>query len=557
MPNDVALLEAVPHYPEADSFDFRKSWAGLRHACGAHKLLILCTCLFTISLVVAYIRIFPPVFVAQVELVGESDKDHERESFYGTWAVFRNDQLSDEVNLLTSPPVLEEVIARLRLTDADVYHTIFSYAGYLWTTSWVGKTYRSAKAWMFPPVRGPYDATEEQIDAARTLQDFKTGVQFERLMETDIGSLVVRGPSPRVAQIANTIVQVYFEQRRARHIAEAQSAYSALNEELQKAQADVDKIEEDMRAYYAKSGLLLVFEKDKVDIGQAQALKAAIVELSSGIAANSEILRETEAALSQEAREVVSSRVDVANPLRDNLKAQLATLQIQRKQTLMNYLPNSREVSDLDRQIGILNEQLKQAPSSTVGQTTTVLSSHYEELRGQADTLRAQLAGQRANLAAKQLVYDQLESELRTIPEKMQMVHVLEREHGANEKKLEVIREKMMIASVSLATARTAYSSIRVVTPAAASSEASWPKTKLLLAIATVVGLVAGVLLVLLMDLFFGRVHRFRLASAGRDLPIYAIVQRDGASARTLFALTAADGPDRRRLAWSRNQTPR
>ncbi len=552
MPNDVALLEAVPHLPEADSFDFRKSWMGLRHACGAHKLLILSTCLLTVGIVFAYIRIFPPVFIGQVELVGESAKDHEREAFYDTWSVFRNDELADEVHLLTSPPILEEVINRLHLTDKDVHHTFFSYVGYLWTTSWVGRTYRSFKEWMFPPVHGPFDPTPEQIDAARTLQDFKSGVAFDRVMETDLGSLIVSGPTPRVAQIANTIVQVYFEDRQKRHVAEAQAAYDSLNEELKKTQDEVGQLENRMRQYYSQNDLLLVFEKDKIDIGQAQALKVAIADLTSGIAANTEILNDIESDLAKEPKEVVATRVTAANPERDGLRDKFTALQIQRKLTLMNYRPNSPEIADIDRQIAILSDQLKQTPENVVRQTTTALSSHYEELRGKAASLRAALAGQRADLASKQQVYASLEAELKTIPEKMQMVHDMDREHNALEKKLEVIRDKMMIAAVSRATARTAYSSIQVVTPASAPGEASWPKTKLLLLIAAAVGLVAGVMLVLLVDLFFGRVHRFRLASAGRDLPIYAIVQRDGAAARTLFALQPMNAPDRRSLSWSR-----
>jgi hypothetical protein len=64
-------------------------------------------------------------------------------------------------------------------------------------------------------------------------------------------------------------------------------------------------------------------------------------------------------------------------------------------------------------------------------------------------------------------------------------------------------------------------------------------------------GLVAGVLLALLVDLFFGRVHRFRLAS-GQEVPLYAIVRRDRAFALSLFALAGPADPDQRTLSWSR-----
>lgn len=539
-----STIEGVPYYPDADTFDFQRSWERLRRACGHHKVLIFVTCLCTVCLVLGYTRIWPPTYMASVVLVGESDKDRSRESFYDNWAVFRNDQLTDEVHMLTSAPVLDEVINRLHLTDDEMYHSFLGYIGYRWSTSWVGKTYKAVKEWVFPPVRGPYDPAPEEIAAAQTLYDFKGGVSFDPVMETDIGSLVVRGSTPRVAQIANTIIDVYFEQRRARHVTEAEAAYSALEDELKKAQSEVDAVEQKMRDYYDKNDLLLVFEKDKIDIGQVEALKASIVELGTGVRTNTATLNQIDEELQREPKEVIASSVSISNTINDGLKEKLSALQVQRKQTLLNYKPNSPEVEELNRQIAIVSEQLKQTPDRTLGQTTTVLSSHYEELRGQAASLRAQLAGQRANLAAKQEVYDTLETQLRSIPSKMQTVHDLEREHGTLEKKADIIREKMEIAAVSRATAQTAYSSIRVVEPAAAPGDAAWPKTKLLLLIASGVGLLAGVLLASLVDLFFGRVHRFRLGNVAKDLPIYAIVRRDGMSVPLLYGLPASARTD-------------
>ena len=543
MSKAIAIAEAIPYRPEEDSFDFHKSWAGLRHACGAHKWLILATCLLTLGLTVLYVRVWPPVFVAEVVVVGESDKDRSRENFYGMWAVFRNGQLTDEAQMITAAPVLQEVIDKLHLTDREVYRSFFGHIGYLWSTSWIGNTYRDFKNWLFPPVRGPYDPSPAQVKAARTLTDLKSGVQLDRVMETNIGRLIVRGPTPRVAEIANTIVAVYLDQRRQRQVREAEAAYDALNEELRKARQETADIEAAMRKYYNDNGLLLSFERDKIEIGQVQTLKAAIAELQAGITGNEQALQQVDAELSKERRDVVASRVIQANPLRDTLRDKLSALQIQRRQIMITYRPGSPEVTNIDRQIGILQQQLGQEPNSTLRQTTTVLSSRYEELRGRAAALRVELAGQRANLAAKTELYARLQGALQSLPEKMRAVHAMEREHGASERKLTAIQEKMMMAAVSRATAQTAYSTIRVVEPAAAPAEPAWPRTKLLLLIALVVGLVAGVLLALLMDLFFGRVHRFRLAGSGWDLPIYAIVQRDRALARDLFALPEPTRP--------------
>ena len=547
------IIEAVPHLPEADSFDFHRSWMGVKHACGAHKMVIVLTCVLTILLTGFYVKFWPPVFIAQVALAGESDKDRSRENFYNSWAVFRNDALTDEAVVMTSAPVLAEVVDKLHLTDNDIYHSFFSYLGYRWTISPVGKAYRAFKESIFPSTPSPYSPTEDEIARGRVLRDFKTGVQLDRVMETNIGNLTVRGPSPRVGEIANMIVQVHFDLRRRRQIAEAEAAYDSLKTELDKAQVEVDALEARMRDYYEKNDLLLIFEKDKIDIGQAQTLRAGVIDMQASITATEQTLKQLDIELANEPRDVVSSRTISANPLRDGLKDRLTALQVQRRQTQVNYKPGSPELVDLDKQISIINEQLRQEPDSTLRSSTTVLSSHYEELRGRAARLRADRAGMKANVTAKQGSLDKLEELLRTIPAKMKVVHDFDREHTALEKKLQAINEKMMIAQVSRATAATAPPTIRVVEAASAPAEASWPKTKMLLALAALGGLLAGIGLALLLDLFFGRVHRYRLAGSGWDVPIYAIVQRDRSALRTVYALAAPARNDGRRLTWSQD----
>jgi capsular polysaccharide biosynthesis protein len=130
----------------------------------------------------------------------------------------------------------------------------------------------------------------------------------------------------------------------------------------------------------------------------------------------------------------------------------------------------------------------------------------------------------------------------------MREVHDMDRMHDAAEKKFAAIQEKMMVAAVSRASAMSDSASIRVVEAAAPPNEANWPRTKLLLGAALGIGLIAGVLLALLMDLFKGRVHRFRLAGEG-ELELYATVRTDHGFVADLFGLPMLPVGDAR-LLW-------
>jgi uncharacterized protein involved in exopolysaccharide biosynthesis len=480
--------------------------------------------------------------------VGESNQDISRGSFYQSWNVFRNDQLPDEVHMITAGPVLAAAIDRLHLTDDQVYHSFFGYAGVLWQKSWPGRAWRATKDFLFPPARTKYTLTPEQKERAKTLTDLRNGVSLERVMESNLGNLSVRGPTMDVADIANTIIAVYLEQRRARHVREADDAYQALAREADSAQAEIGALEDRMRKYYQDNGILLSFEKDKIDIGNMQAMKASIEDLQAGIASNEEVLRALQSELAAESRYVVSTRVTGINQLHVSLQSRLNDLEIGRKQTLMHYRPDSPEIAEIDRQIAIVTEAMKKEPAEQQQQDTEVMSSQYATLRARAAEIRVTLAGQHAALDAKTATYNAYRDLVASLPQKMREVHDMDRMHDAAEKKFAAIQEKMMVAAVSRASAMSDSASIRVVEAAAPPNEANWPRTKLLLGAALGIGLIAGVLLALLMDLFKGRVHRFRLAGEG-ELELYATVRTDHGFVADLFGLPMLPVGDAR-LLW-------
>ena len=536
MGRELEVIEAYPHNPEADSFDFRRTWTGIVNACRTQKLVIALTCMFTLGLAFVYMHFWPPVYTTTVKLYGESNKDTSRADFYQTWAVFRSEQLSNEVEMISATPVLEEVAKREHLKYDDVYHPFFSQLSYLWTESWPGKTWRHIKEYFFPPDYGPFYPTEEQIDHARLLHDFQAGVRLVPVAETDVGNLQVSAPSPRVAQIANTIVDVYLEQRRERHVAEASGAYNALNGELEKAQQELNTLEDRTKEYYAQNKLLLVFEKDKVDIGAAEGMRTTVNDLQATIAGGERTLAEIEAQLAKEQENLVAQKVYVANPVRNTLEAALNEHQVRRAQLLLHYRPDAPEVAEIDRQIGIVKMQLEAVPAEKLSQTTQALNTNYQTLLARRDQVRGEVASARATLAVRSQNYQQAQDNLAAIPEKMRVVHDLEREHQALERKYNAIQDKMAIAAVSRATAMSAPDSIHIVEGASMPSKPAWPNTKLIWAGAAGIGLVAGVALALLMDLFFGRLHRYRLVGATGPVQAYALLRRDPAFAAALFA---------------------
>ncbi len=537
----IQLAEALGQHADADVFNFRSTLLGLLRSCRAHRPLILLTCLLTLAITEVYLVVWPPVYAADVLLVAESDKDSSRDDFYQYWHMFRKSRLADEVQLFTAPTVLGTVVDRLGLKYDDIYHSFFSHAAYLWKSSIPGRAYTRLKDWVFPRKHGPYDPTPAQIDRAITVADFKDGVSLEPVADTSVGRLVVRGPSPRVAEMANAIAQAYLELRIERQRQEAEAAYNALAKEAANAKADVLAQEARMEQFDSDNNLILSMEKDKLDVTQSAVLQAAIVDLQAAIASGTQTLADINAQLAREQKTVVSARLMKASPVRESLADKVAQLELARRQTLIHYKPDAPEVKELDQQLAVMKQQLAVQPDDEVSQTTVMLSDGYEGLRRRKSQLESDLAGHHAALAVKQAELERLNATVGEIPHKMKVNHQMERERELLEKRYVILQEKLMEADVSRAMSSSAPSTIQVVERATPPDQPMWPKTKLLLAGAAALGLLAGVGLALLIDLLSDRVDRHRLAAGG---PVYAILTSDSRFSTRLFPLPSSQKND-------------
>lgn len=527
----MSQTEAVPHIPEADSFPFQASISAIKQALRGHIGLVLATMATTIALVLAYISIWPPTFQAEVMVAAVSDSDQQRNAFYQSWNIFRRDALTDEATLMTATPVLQEVIKRLDLKYDEVYHPFTSYVVHLWGKSWVGQTYRKIKYWFFPPKPSPFTLPEVELERFKVLKDFRDGVSVQQVGDASIGLLIVKGSTQRVAEIANTMVDVYLEQRRERYVNEARQAYESLHVETEKALQEVQTVESEMKNFYADNGMLLLFEKDRVQLTQWLELRAAIFSMEAQIADNENALRIINTQLNTESKHISSDRMFRENALKDRL----TKLEIAMADAKQTYQPNSPEVRNLEAQIKAAMAGIDEHDHPIAVRNTASIQDSYEQLRTKKSNLESMLAGAKASLQIKKVEAEGMKTMLDRIPRQMQLNHEFERKQLIHESKYSSLNEKLTMAAVSMATAKSAPSAMRVVDYASTPEKPTWPNTKLLLLAAVLIGLLVGTVGALLVDLVVVRVTRYRLWSKEGDYRLFAIVDQDEKFLATLY----------------------
>lgn len=525
------ISEAFEHNAEADSFQFSGALATIRRAVSAHRWVVLATTLATTLVVSLYVYIWPPTFQAEVMLAADSEKDIQRTAFYQGWNVFRREGLTDEATLMAGPPVLREVADRLNLKYEDVYHPFLRYSIHLWAQSWVGRNYRQLKLWLIGAEPDNRGMTPAEIERAKTLSDMEQGVSVKQVGEANIGLLVVKGSNQRVAEIANTIADVYLKQRRDRYINEARQAYESLTEEATRTQAELDQLDRQVKAFRAESGAVLLFEKDRGLIGQWLVMRSAVTDLEAAAAQNEASLKKVNEQIAAEGSKLASDKLF----RQDADKDRLPRLQQQLIAARQSFQPDSREVRDLEEQMKAALAGIEDNNQSVVVRNSLRVSESYETLLAKKLALESGLNGTRSALAVKRAEAEHLRVLLEQIPEKMQLNREFERRQTTLENKYAGLAEKLTVATVSMASAKSAPAALRVVEPAHVPESAVWPQTKLLLGGAVVAGGIFGVIVALLLEVAFERVNRNRLTGRNGSPRLFAVVDQDEKFLRTLF----------------------
>lgn len=538
LPGSVSRADERPAPTDPDSFNFKGALDGVWRAMVAQRWVVVAAVFLSTTLVAGYVWIWPPVYQAEVVIAADSDQDVQRAAFYQGWNTFRRDGLTDESTLMTSAPVLREVVEQLNLKYEDVYHPFLNYAVHLWSTSWIGKRYRAAKVWLLGIERNPKGLTPEQIERYKLLSDFEKGVAVKQVGQANIGLLIVKGSNQRVAEIANAVAEVYLRQRRERFIAEARQAHESLSKEAERTLQELQVFDEQVKRFRAESGAVLLFEKDRAQIGHWLALRSAITDLEAVTAENEASLNVISQQIASEGSKLRSDRMFVQDVFKDRLPKLEGALAAARQ----SFQPDSREVRDLEEQIRVARAGIEEGGGSVIVRPSARISDSYETLLVKKQALESSLSGNRAALKIKRAEYERIRNLLEQIPEKQQLNREFERRQQMLENKYSGIGEKLTVAAVSMASAESAPAALRIVDRASIPEQPAWPQAKLLLSAAALAGLVFGVLAAVLIEVSLERAHRARFAGRpGRPL-LFAAVEQDKAFLQRIYPGFRSEG---------------
>ena len=508
---------------EADTFDIRASLQSLSDATRHHRLLVLLTCLLMLVLVSLYIYIWPPIYSVEATLMSEPDYDYQRDTFYTGWDVFRKDESRTELELITSGPVLAEVVRKEKLTFDDVYHPFLSQVSYFWEKSFVGRNYRKVKRLIFP-VDDKDGPTPEEMEFGRTVADLAASVDMAAVGESSVGKLKVKGPSRKVSKIANTLMDTYLARRVERHRAEAQLSYDVLKDQVNKASKEM-KVLSDQRVRFSEQHMLTFdFQKEGLEVSKLSELETNITNAQTKIAAEEASLRELEKQLEAEPVTKTISTVSELNALRENTKLKRLELQTALINVRDRYREDSPEVQEIRRNMAKLDALAAESAEKVEKASTEGLNMVRQDLMSKRNAFRTDLEGARAGLAVMQEAATKLQARLASVPALQNELQDMDRDLAAASEKYKQLLVKMGQAAVSVSTSGGTIQSVRIVDYAYPPGDKTWPKPKYLYPSALLVGLILGMGAAVIKSQASGRILREHVEHGRGTIPLYGTI---------------------------------
>ena len=526
-------------YVESDMFDFGGFLQVFSGAVRHHKFLILFTCLLTLAAVTWYVYVWPPIYRVEAQLAAERDLDPSRDTFYANWQVFRKEEARDEIVLFTAGPVLREVIAKNHLTYDDVYHPFLSHAGYLWEKSWLGRQYTALKDRLMPDPNPP---NSDQKELGRIMDDLKAGIYIAGEGDTHIATLTVKGPSPRVVDIANSLIDSYLAYRLRRHGEEARTAYDVLTEEAERARVELAEVRDRREAFAQENGLLVEFQKETQDVKELTDIETGISNHRSKISALQASLKEVEAQLLNEPPEKVLSSIKELNAIRENAKLRRLELQASLIGLRDRYREDSPEVQEVLVNLAKLEALIAQEPEQIDRSVTKGINAVHQQLTASRDQLVSELQGARSALATMEQTASQMRQRLTVLPALIASAIDLNREYDIAKEKYQRLLFRRMEAQVSATSVEAAPASVRVVDYAVPPTSKYWPRLKYLYPGALLSGLVLGMIAAVIRSLTAGRLLRSHMDRGRIASPVYATIALGGrAPSLTVLPLRQSD----------------
>ncbi|MFH1563002.1 MAG: GumC family protein [Nitrospirota bacterium] len=462
------------------------------------KVMIILIFLTTVITVFIANNIVRPSYVSMAKVLIEGSKGITAPftEELGDVALQRGtDVLKTQIEIIKSNPVIEEVVRRLKLDKRKITPTL--------SQKLITSIESSAqKILMLPMELFPGKAKKEikiPISHFRmVVEDVKTVIHIEPIKATDIIMVGVVDNDPYMAaKIANTVVQVYIDQSLDIKGSEARNSYYFITEQLKLMKSKLKNFEDALKNFKEQEGIISLSADVASQVSSLSSFEAEYYRLQAEKKELQEGCDNLRKKFKLQDKKIISSTTISDNPIVQNLKANITSLEVELPTLLKKYGKTHPKIMEVKSRIKEATSKLKTEVEKVVSSEVSTLNPIHENIKEKLIASETQINALEAKGNALVTTIDKYKSRLEDLAEKEMMLGQLSREVVSTEKMYNILLEKQQEAMISEAIK---IGNIRVVEPALVPVEPISPRKTRNLLIGVLCSLMVGLTLAFILE---------------------------------------------------------
>ena len=494
------------------------------------KWKILSAFVFVMVTAVAMVLFLPPTFEATTTLLV---KEGRSQIILGTTedkdSALRTSEevINSEVAILLSKHLHTKVIETL---GVDVFKLVSTPPTTL---------FAKIRAVIAQGINGVYQGLRRfliyvgLLDAQSPFEEalalFEKKLTVSPLRKANVIELTLQSRNPvAAAKVLNTLVALYLERHNELH--QTSGAYEFFLVQASRLRQQLEDSEQRLRDFQKQRGLVSLDEQRRLLLGQTADVTAGLERSRRESAELTARIQKVTNTLNVIAKNVPLSETRQRNPLLDSIGGRLIDLQQQREKLLMRFLPEARQVQDIDREIHRLQELQTSSKVDLVRETTSGQNTTYKELEKMRATDEAQLAALRASQQTQEEALRNYQEKLQELADQELELKRLVREVDDHQTDYQVYRKGLEEKRIELEMDRQRIVKVSIIDPATVPLSPIRPQKGLILIAAVPMGLLVGILLAL-------GAERYAMVFQGKDNIL------ESSSTKSLSTLPVAASP--------------
>ncbi|MDI6872258.1 MAG: GNVR domain-containing protein [Bacillota bacterium] len=330
------------------------------------------------------------------------------------------------------------------------------------------------------------------------MEALRRAITIQPVVGTNVIRISVESPMPEVARdVANDLVQEFIAQNQREDTTAARGARAFVGEQIRIVSRELAEAEEALRRYKKENKVFAPAEEVKAVLDRVAKLEVMRAETAVALNEAGTRLAQINRQLGREQQRVVSATTIAANPLVQQLKGQLSSLEVELSGAREKYTDKHPAVVALRSQVEEVKGQMRQAAERIVASETETANPVYQELLLKA----TQLEVERLALDVRRETLERLVAEeeklFTQLPDKELQLVSLTRNAKVSEQTYLMLKQKYEELRI---TEAMKSGNVRIVDEAVTPAEPVRPRKALNVAIAAFLSLFTGVGLAFLLE---------------------------------------------------------